>query len=117
MDLKRLIFFLSPEVLSQLGVKHPQSKDRIGLLRSQFHDFLAGFDRLLDIASSLRDLSEKKVSPDLSGIVQEVIDLPGWSSGNSMVVVIEGFGERTVESYDGESENAPLLVVTYVQGS
>jgi uncharacterized repeat protein (TIGR01451 family) len=55
-------------------------------------------------------------SPDLSTIVQEIVDRPGWSTGNSMVFVINGSGSRTAESYEGSSSRAPQLTIEYVEG-
>ncbi len=52
-------------------------------------------------------------TPDLSTIVQEVIDRPGWSANNSMVFIFTGTGERTAESYNGNPTAAPVLHVTY----
>jgi len=52
-------------------------------------------------------------TPDISSIIQEIVDRPGWTSGNSMVIIITGTGERTAESYDGDSTGAPLLHVEY----
>lgn len=58
-------------------------------------------------------ISEKHQTPNLSSIVQEVIDRPGWSSGNDLVVIVTGSGRRVAESYNGESANAPLLHIEY----
>ncbi|GAH07743.1 unnamed protein product, partial [marine sediment metagenome] len=52
-------------------------------------------------------------SPDLTAIVQELVDRPGWSPGSSMVFVINGTGSRTSESYDGEADSAASLHVDY----
>jgi hypothetical protein len=57
--------------------------------------------------------SEKHQTPDLSAIIQEVVDRGGWASGNAIVVIVTGSGERTAEAYEGESANAPLLHVEY----
>lgn len=57
--------------------------------------------------------SERHKTPDLSGIVQEIVNRAGWSSGNSMVIVVSGSGVRTAESYDGEAANAPILRIEY----
>ena len=54
-------------------------------------------------------VSERHLTPDLSSIVQEIVDRAGWSSGNDMVFVITGSGERTAESHNGESANALIL--------
>ena len=56
---------------------------------------------------------EKHQTPDLSNIVQEIVNRSGWASGNSMAFIVEGSGVREVESYDGESNAAPLLIITY----
>ena len=54
-------------------------------------------------------VSERHQSPDITSIVQEIVDRGGWSAGNDMVFIITGSGERTAESYDGEPSNAPIL--------
>jgi hypothetical protein len=65
------------------------------------------------------DISEWKAvddihqSPDLSAIVQEVVDRNGWKDNNSMVFIITGTGSRTAESWDGESASAALLHIEY----
>jgi len=50
-------------------------------------------------------------TPDLTAIVQEIIDRGGWTSGNSMAFIIEGVGERTAESYNGSAGEAPILTI------
>lgn len=52
-------------------------------------------------------------SPDLSSIIQEIMDRPGWSRDNSLVIIIAGFGKRVAESYNGDRTGAPLLHVEY----
>ena len=37
-------------------------------------------------------------TPDL---IQEIVDRPGWSSGNAMVIIVTGSGRRVAEAYDG----------------
>jgi subtilisin family serine protease len=61
-------------------------------------------------------VSEKQLSPDISPVIQEVVSRTGWNSGNDLVLIITGSGERTAESYDGESGNAPLLHIEYMAG-
>lgn len=53
-------------------------------------------------------------TPDLSSVVQEVVGRSGWSSGNSIVFIITGSGERKAYSYDGSSTKAPVLTITYI---
>jgi len=57
--------------------------------------------------------SQKHQTPDLTAIVQEVVNRSGWAAGNSMVFIIDGDGTRRAEAYDGESANAPLLHVEF----
>jgi len=40
-------------------------------------------------------------TPDLTSIIQEVVNRPGWVSGNDIVIIVTGSGQRTAESYNG----------------
>ncbi|MGA1790807.1 MAG: PilC/PilY family type IV pilus protein [bacterium] len=74
---------------------------------------------LLDLSGSMGNLmsisdpGENPRTPDLKSIVQEIVDRSGWASGNAMVFIITGSGQRTAESYDGSSGKAPLLHIAY----
>jgi hypothetical protein len=50
---------------------------------------------------------------DLTAIVQEIVNRGGWSSGNNMAFIIAGSGKRVAESYNGESDEAPLLHIEF----
>ncbi|MHC4534233.1 MAG: LamG-like jellyroll fold domain-containing protein [Planctomycetota bacterium] len=50
---------------------------------------------------------------DISAVIQEIVDRPGWASGNSLALIITGSGENTADSFDGKAEAAPLLVVDF----
>ena len=50
-------------------------------------------------------------TPDISPLIQEVVDRPGFTPGNSIVIVITGTGRRRAESYDGQGASAALLHV------
>ncbi|MEM7246682.1 MAG: PKD domain-containing protein [Acidobacteriota bacterium] len=52
-------------------------------------------------------------SPDVSSVVQEVVDRDGWASGNSLAFVITGTGSRTAEAYDDAPTLAPFLHVEF----
>jgi len=61
-------------------------------------------------------------SPDLSSIIQEILDRSGWTSGNSMVIIVSGSGKRVAESWDGANSSgdltlAPKLHIEYTGGS
>ncbi|MGD9146757.1 MAG: hypothetical protein PVI80_14425, partial [Anaerolineae bacterium] len=55
-------------------------------------------------------------SPDIASVIQEIVDRPGWVSGNSLAIIVTGTGERGAESYNGDPAGAPLLRVEYVAG-
>ncbi len=60
-----------------------------------------------------KSVNSSLITPELGPIVQEIVNRPGWNSGNDMVFIISGSGERVVESYNGESSAAPILRVTF----
>ncbi len=58
-------------------------------------------------------------TPDISSIISEIVQRPGWSANNSIVIMFEPDGscnsstcQRTAESYDGTPAEAPQLVIT-----
>lgn len=50
-------------------------------------------------------------SPDLAPIIQEIVDRPGWQTGNPVVLLVEGSGRRTAEAFDGDPVAAPQLTI------
>ncbi|HZN38532.1 MAG TPA: hypothetical protein VFD82_06990 [Planctomycetota bacterium] len=52
-------------------------------------------------------------TPNLASIVQQVVNRPGWSSGNAIVFVITGTGTRTASAYDDNPALAARLIVNY----
>jgi hypothetical protein len=56
-------------------------------------------------------------TPNLSAVVQEVVNRQGWSSGNSLVIVITGTGHRTADAYDESTTGAALLHIEYQTAS
>ena len=52
-------------------------------------------------------------TPNMTSIIQEIVNRSGWSSGNSLVIIVTGTGKRTAESHNGDSAGAPLLHVEY----
>ncbi len=64
---------------------------------------------------------QKRFTPDISAIVQEIIDQAGWTSGDTIGLIISdnpsnpSTGIRTAESFEGASGNVdriPTLMVT-----
>ena len=60
------------------------------------------------------DAGPDQQTPDIASIIQEIVNRSGWSSGNSLVIIITGTGERTAESFNGDQNGAPLLHVEYL---
>ncbi|GAB6041023.1 PilC/PilY family type IV pilus protein [Endothiovibrio diazotrophicus] len=57
-------------------------------------------------------------SPDLSTIVQEIVNRSTWCGGNAMAFTVSGLdnlNRRIAHSFDGAPELAPILRVTYDQ--
>jgi hypothetical protein len=67
-------------------------------------------------------LDTEYASQDLTSCVQEVINLPGWVSGNPMVILWDDWEsrsdhvtdtQRTAWSFDGSAAKAPKLYIEY----
>ncbi len=57
---------------------------------------------------------EAHQSPDLTVLVQEIIDQSQWSYGNSLGLFISHIdGSREVESFEGKAGSAPQLLIEY----
>lgn len=52
-------------------------------------------------------------TPDLSTIIQEIIELPNWQINNHIAFIISGSGTRTSVSHNGSPVFAPKLHVEY----
>ena len=63
--------------------------------------------------SSVAAAGQDQRTPDLSALIQVVIDLPGWIPGNALVLIVSGTGERVAEAYDGDPGSAALLHVEF----
>ncbi len=77
---------------------------------------------LLDVSGSMKTMMDLAAqtnprTPDLSTIMQEIVDRDGWQSGNAMAFMVEGTGRRTAVSYNGDSAKAPKLYVRYYDPS
>jgi hypothetical protein len=55
-------------------------------------------------------------SPEIGAVLQEIVDRPGWTPGNAMVILYAGAGygeDRSFWAYDGAPDKAARLKVTY----
>ena len=61
-------------------------------------------------------------SGNLSAIIQEIVNQPGWVSGNAIVLILSddplnpSQGVRCAEAHDGSTSGAPLLHIEYLSG-
>lgn len=53
-------------------------------------------------------------TPDISHLIDLIMNRSGWKQGNPIAFDLYGTGTREVESYDGDAPKAPLLVVEYI---
>jgi hypothetical protein len=59
------------------------------------------------------DSNSAQRTPNLAGLLQEIVSRPGWASGNAIAIIISGTGHRTAESFDKPGGNPARLSVTY----
>jgi prepilin-type N-terminal cleavage/methylation domain-containing protein len=66
-------------------------------------------------------LDEWYNSPDISGIIQEIIDRADWNSGNAMMLMHRRHPDNNIDiqdrifsSYEDGVANSPKLVITYI---
>lgn len=53
-------------------------------------------------------------SADISALVQQLVNLSGWTSGNAMAFFLTGTGLREAESFDGLPAGAPKLIIEFI---
>jgi hypothetical protein len=61
--------------------------------------------------SVMGEAGSSERSTDLAPLIQEIINRPGWASGNAIVLIITGNGHRTAKSFDGDPAGAAVLHV------
>lgn len=52
-------------------------------------------------------------TPDLSPVVQAIVDREDWQTDNAMAFIIEGTGKRTATAYDLDPSRAATLYINY----
>lgn len=52
-------------------------------------------------------------TPNLAPLIEEVINLSGWTSGDPLVFIIDGSGKRVADSHDSAPNEAALLHIEY----
>jgi hypothetical protein len=73
---------------------------------------------------SVSDEGAAQLTPDLSSIVQEIVNRAGWTSGNSLTIMIRDWvdtgsptAERHAEAFNGEAGSAPEITISYSTAS
>ncbi|MDH4444994.1 MAG: PA14 domain-containing protein [Akkermansiaceae bacterium] len=64
--------------------------------------------------SVMGEAAASQRTPNLAGILQEIVSRPGWASGNAIALFIKGTGRRTADAFDKSGGTPPRLSVTYV---
>jgi hypothetical protein len=52
-------------------------------------------------------------TPSLAPIIQEIVNRPGWASGNPLALIVTGTGRRVAGAFDGRPAGAALLHLEY----
>ncbi|WP_137166392.1 PilC/PilY family type IV pilus protein [Salinimonas lutimaris] len=53
-------------------------------------------------------------SPDVSAVIQEIVNRGGWEAGNSLGLVFDNFnGNRAAYTYNGYASGAPQLIISF----
>ena len=55
-------------------------------------------------------------TPDLSTLIQEILNRTGWANGNALALIITGTGHRTARAYEGKPTATALLHIEYSIG-
>jgi len=53
---------------------------------------------------------------DIKSVIQEIVSRPGWLSGNALVLIVTGTGNRVARAFEGRAAGAALLHVEYTNG-
>ncbi|HPQ66390.1 MAG TPA: amidohydrolase family protein [bacterium] len=71
----------------------------------------------VDWAQTAWTVNQEYSSPDLSAVVQEIVDRPGWEAGNSLTVIVyadvNGDLRRRIWSYNGDPTKSARLEIEY----
>lgn len=64
------------------------------------------------------DVGANELTPDLAGIVQEIVDQAGWAEGNALALTFQGVsgtGLRKAYSHENRTDLAAVLSVHYIE--
>jgi len=69
------------------------------------------FASFADVTWSVPEFTEgtSYETPDITSLINEVIDLPDWTGCGNMLFVFEGSGERDFVAFEGDPADAVVL--------
>ena len=67
--------------------------------------------------ATIGEAAAAQATPNIAGLVQQVVSRPGWAAGNALTILIRGTGHRTADSFEKASGNPPRLIVSYTMPS
>ena len=56
-------------------------------------------------------------TPNLSPVIQEIVNRVGWASNNALAIIVTGTGKRVAEAFEGVPAAAPLLHIEWTAGA
>ena len=65
--------------------------------------------------STVGEAGKAQQTPDLTAVIQAIVDRSGWASGNALSIFVTGTGKRMATAYDGDKRAAPVLHVDYLE--
>lgn len=54
-----------------------------------------------------------QTTSDITPIVQEIVNRPGWNPGNRITIILSGTGRREADSFETSGENSATLHIEY----
>ena len=63
---------------------------------------------------SVNQSGPAQLTPNLRDIIQELVDRPGWQSGNALALIFAGLGRREAESFDGNPSRAAVISIDFL---
>lgn len=59
-----------------------------------------------------------KTTPNISSVIQEIVDRPGWASGNDILIIMVDGGTNTLrfDSYETSSGTPAQITIEYTEG-
>jgi hypothetical protein len=68
------------------------------------------------IWSVIDEVGPNQRTPNLTRVLSEVVNRPGWASGNAIALVLSGAGHRVAKAFESDAAGAPVLHVEWVNG-